>query len=319
MINSINDAFGMNFQMEILNKIKGLPVYMTVGRSFYKAYDDASSFILVKLSDSEKFGVVALDKQKTQYEEKLNLPIVYWFEELTRTQRDSLIGHHIPFVADNLQLYLPFLGIAIQNNFKQKKATKTDKMMPITQSLFLYLLYDCKEKKIMKKQAAEFLGVTRTSITRASEQLEAMGLISQEMVGKEYYMWTNFTGYELYRKAKEYLINPVQESFVTEEKDIKDMILAGDSALAEYSMLNPSNVKSYAIDKTVSRSVTFVKLDEKWEVSRPLIRLELWKYNPALFSINGKVDPVSLYMSMADTEDERVEGELEEMMEEFKW
>ena len=109
----------------------------------------------------------------------------------------------IPFVGDDKQMYLPFLGIAIHNSFRKKKEIKTEKMMPVTQSLFLYLIYECKNKKIMKKQAAEYLNVTKTSITRASEQLEKMGLICQKTIG----------GYQLFIKAKRLLHRIDQISF----------------------------------------------------------------------------------------------------------
>jgi DNA-binding MarR family transcriptional regulator len=38
-------------------------------------------------------------------------------------------------------------------------------------------------KKIVKKQAAEDLSLTRTSITRSSKQLKQMGLIAEEQQG----------------------------------------------------------------------------------------------------------------------------------------
>mgnify|MGYP002514845355 CR=1 FL=1 len=320
MIDSINKAFGMSFRMEKIEKIKGLPIYMSSKRLFYKVMDNENSFLLVKLSDSEKFGVVAFEKQQKQYEEKINLPVAYWFDNVTRAQRDALINHHIPFVADDKQLYLPFLGISIQNSFKKKKEVKIEKMMPVTQSLFLFLVYKCKNKKIMKKEAAEYLNVTRTSITRASEQLEKMGLIRQEMSGKECYMWTEESGYQLFLKAKGYLINPIQESFVIENLyQFEEMPLSGECALSKYSMMNPSRVESVAIDKSMAKEYSFEKLDERWEDTKELIRIELWKYNPMRFSKDRLVDPISLYMSLLDNGDERIEGAIDEMLEEYEW
>lgn len=54
----------------------------------------------------------------------------------------------------------------------------------------------------MKKDAAEAIGVTRTSLTTASEQLAAMGLISQKKTGKEFLMRLESSGIELYKQAK---------------------------------------------------------------------------------------------------------------------
>ena len=128
--------------------------------------------------------------------------------------------------------------------------------MPVTQSLFLYLIYECKNKKVMKKEAAEYLNVTKTSITRASEQLEKMGLICQEADGKECYMRTEDSGYQLFIKAKRYLINPVQKSFVVENlNQFTDMPVSGESALSNYSMLNPSVIESVAIDKSMEKNI----------------------------------------------------------------
>lgn len=84
MINTMNQMFGTDFEMKKIEKIKGLPVYMLSQRSIYEVLDKENAFILVKLADSEKFGVIALKKQQMQYEEKTNLPVAYWFGNITR-------------------------------------------------------------------------------------------------------------------------------------------------------------------------------------------------------------------------------------------
>ena len=68
MINTMNQMFGTDFEMKKIEKIKGLPVYMLSQRSIYEVLDKENAFILVKLADSEKFGVIALKKQQMQYE-----------------------------------------------------------------------------------------------------------------------------------------------------------------------------------------------------------------------------------------------------------
>jgi hypothetical protein len=52
----------------------------------------------------------------------------------------------------------------------------------------------------------------------------------------------------------------------------------------------------------------------------PISQLELWRYNPQMLSTEETVDPFSLYLSLKDTEDERIESALAEMMEkEVQW
>lgn len=320
MNDQINSVFGLDLKIQKSEKPKGLPIYMTADRSFYIASDNDIDFLLINISKNEKFGVIALEKQLMLFKEKTGMQAAYCFESLSRTQRDSLIQHRIPFVSSSEQLYLPFLGMALSNKFKSPKEIKTDKMMPLTQSLFLYMLYNCKEKKVIKKQAADALGVTRTSITRASDQLETMGLIKQEKRGTENYMMTNGSGFELYQNANRYLINPIQKTIMVEKNDtISKEPLSGESALAGMSMLNAPKNECIAIGKSEVKNIKIEAVDERWNTDKEIVRLELWKYDPNLFAHNGIVDPVSLAMTYSENMDERIESAIEMYMEAYKW
>ena len=95
---------------------------------------------------------------------------------------------------------------------------------------------------------------------------------------------------------------------------------AGLTALACHSMLTPPKRQVYA---------AFVKdwKDIKRKYPHEIIsypdeakcELEVWSYSPDLFA-NGKiVDPFSLYLSLRDIKDERVESAMEEMMGGIEW
>ena len=63
----------------------------------------------------------------------------------------------------------------------------------------------------------------------------------------------------------------------------------------------------------------FPELDIRWDLEGDAVNLELWKYDPRLFAKNDIVDPVSLAMCFEDNVDERIEGSLEDYLEEYKW
>ena len=48
-------------------------------------------------------------------------------------------------------------------------------------------------------------------------------------------------------------------------------------------------------------------------------QLEIWRYSPELLSKKGVVDRFSLYLSMKEDDDERVQSALEVMMEQVAW
>lgn len=295
-----------------------LPIYLAK-RERYQVSMNGISFVAVRVKRDESFGIIAIKKQLFRYEEQLQCNVVFAYDTVTRAQRDALLRNNIPFISLNPEhIYLPFLGLVLNNNFKREKRTKTDKMMPATQQLFLYMLYS-KADFILKSVAAEELGLTRTSITRASEQLLGMGLIEQEKVGKEIRMFRKYEPQQMYEKAKAYLINPVQKKMAVKAEEVEaEWLYAGESALGQYSMLNEPKVPEIAIYKGAMKR-TVQEVDIRWEEANAVYVIELWKYNPFLFSKDGKVDPVSLACSLAECEDERVEMAIDEMLEEVQW
>ena len=319
MIGEYQKLFGLDFKKEEL-EVDKLPLYLTSHRSFFRLSYNNMKFILVCVSADEKYGVIAFEKQEKLIREKYGLPVAFGFQNLSKLQRDSLIARNIPFISDSGQVYLPFLGIALSNQFSHIKKTKAEKMMPATQALFLYLLYRHDNAPVMKKDAADAIDVTRTSLTRASEQLEQMGLISQKKMGKEYLMQTEGTGIDLYRKAKPYLINPVHHVITVEDNtNCFSYLAAGESALAEITMLNKPAIPVFAVLKNTIKMDEVSEVDIRWDINSKPIQLELWKYKPELFAKHDRVDPVSLAMSFENNVDERIEGAIEEYLEEYQW
>lgn len=311
--------FGINFKTEDINT-KGLPIYLSSRRSFFKLSYEDNSFLIVKIHSDERFGAVAFQKQAILLSERYDMPVAFEFDSITRTQRDSLIERKVPFISGSGQLYLPFLGMALSNSFPKHKQIRTQKMMPVTQALFLYILYISRDGFVAKKDAAEYLGVTRTSITRASEQLLAMELITQKNHGKESLMTANGSGIELFEKAKSYMINPIQSIITTTMYDDYDNnLLSGESALAECTMLNYPSIPVRAVYKSDIDLDLLQEIDVRWEPDSDAVKLELWKYDPKLFSDSGIVDPISLAMCYEDNFDERIEASIEDYLEGYKW
>lgn len=318
MISDFKKIFGENISVHKLEEKPNIALFLSK-RTMYQIKIYGISFVLIEIRSDEKFGAVALKKQMGVYEDKLQSNIAFSFYTITKTQRNSLIRHRIPFVALPEQIYLPFFGVVLSNHFREPKEIKKEKMMPVTQQLFLYLLYQ-KDVSILKSSAANALGLTRTSITRASDQLLEMSLIEQEKKGKEIHMKLIHGSRESIEIAKPYMISPVQSKVTINKSDFrKKLLYAGETALSGYSMLNPPQVSEVAVYKATIDKNDLHKVDAKWSDPDSIITVELWKYDPLLFSFSDRVDPVSLACSLKDNEDERVEMAIDEMMEEHTW
>ena len=320
MVNLIKKTFGIPAVINSCKAPKGLPYYMTNGRHFYPLELAGITSLLIELSESEKFGVIGFEKQLTRYVEAAGMPAAFIFHSLKKVQRDALAERNIPFLCLPDQLYMPFLGIAMSNRFIKEKAVSVQKMTPMAQMLFLYFLYKAGTTPVIKKYAAEDLNITRMSVTRASEQLREMGLLSQEQHGKEQWMKATAAGKEYYEMAKPFLINPVQKAVTTLKSPLlMKLNMAGETALSRHSMLNGPVIPVVAAYKQSELLHGMEIIDEKWQPEKELVRVEFWKYDPEPFAFDGCVDPVSLAESLKDIPDERVQGELEDYLEEFKW
>lgn len=235
----------------------------------------------------------------------------------SRSARNAMVKNGIAFVDLPNNVFLPFLGILLQDMYK-KQLVKADRMMPATQMVFLELLYMDDDKSVLKNEIARRLNLTKTSITRATAQLREMNLIQESKSGTEISIMRNCSRKEYYSRAVKYLINPVQKVItVKRDKLIKDGFQAGETALSNDTGLNPPNIEEMAIYKGSDLVNQMEIVDARLENQSRCVRLQLWKYDPTYFAKSGVVDPVSLICTFNGNEDERIEMSIEELLEEI--
>ena len=287
---------------------KKIPYFLTDRYSFKKAKLDETNCLFMYIKGKME-DIVSVKKHVQKLAEIVNIPVVLVLDECLPRQRESLIKARIPFVMEGTQIFLPFMGVALQKFSKRMLAPR--KISPAAQVLFLYFLYSGKEE-ISLSELSNHLSYSLMTISRATKQLEDAGIIKSHKRGVSKFVTSEFYGKELFTVAEKVLISPVKKKLYIERKDLKDEFLkAGISALSEYSMLSPSKIETYATMQFYGNSYEFMTDIDKE------IQLEIWHYDPKLFGMKGKIDALSLYLSLKDNADERIQISLTEMMEEF--
>ncbi len=240
-----------------------------------------------------------------------NAPAVLVLDHLTYRQKEYLLRDHIPFIVDGKQIYLPFMAIYLQERGDSEKTEVTD-ILPSAQVLLLYYIYHgCGE--LMTSDASVALGFTSTSISRASRQLEELGLIRLEKRGVQKVILTDKSPEDLFHSAEHTLISPVKKTIYVSKNEIKEgQLFSGYSALSEYSALNPPMVETRAVDSVADYEK---KYSNRLHNSEEQCAIELWRYDPKKLSKDGCVDRLSLSLALRDDKDERVEEAVEEMMD----
>lgn len=320
MFNELKALLNMPISVSEVKDKTGLPVYLAM-RTMYAVSFDEVSFILVDVPQNSELQIRQLKKQLGIYQKKMDKNIAFSIASISKQLRSALIENKIPFVSLPNQVYLPFWGILLQDKYLAKASIQTvDKFTPTTQELFLLLAYSDSDALISKSDAARRLGVTNTSITRASSALKQVGLLQEEKHGTTLFIRKTLYDGAYFKKALPYLTSPVQERIFVEPSQKTDALPdAGEYALGNISMLQPPVVRVKACRKNQEYVNKLVKVDPLLETKLNYIQLELWRYSPELFAKNNIVDPISLYCSLMDENDERVENELNRVLEEHQW
>ena len=316
MKEQLEQYFGCEVKIrEYKNKLS-LPIFMTI-RDIAMVEIYGVNVAIVDVVKEAELSVAAMKKQKAKYEEALQCPVAYKVALNSVSMRNALVKNGVSFVDLPGNVFLPFMGIVLQDVYK-KQFVKVDKMMPATQMVFLELLYMNDEESALKSEVANKLNLTKTSITRATAQLEEMGLIQQIKSGTEISIQRNCSRKEYYYNAKKYLINPVQKVItIMRQEATFESFDAGETALSQLSELNPPRIEECAIYKGEEVIDQLEIVDSRYVDKDDCLNVQLWKYNPSYFAREGRVDLVSLTCTFKGNEDERIEMCIEELLEEL--
>lgn len=304
----LTDIFGVQVRYESWNKQGALPMYIAGSYDFAVAILNGCRCIMLSPTE-ELVTIPALKKQIKRIQEIENIPVVIKLPAISLYKRKKMIESGIPFVTGK-QAFLPFMGTYLTP--ESEEIVEVAKLMFSAQQLALMYLYN-NNKKLYVSDATKKLPFTAMTMSRAVKQLEATGLFYTTKDGVNKVIESDYSGLKLYVKIKEHMTSPVRKiGYLYKAEVTEDMVLAGDSVLAEATMLNPNRVKTYAV---------YIKSFAKERLMNELIdpdeqvRIELWEYDPKQFSEDKMADRLSVALSFAENEDERVEEAIEELLE----
>ncbi|MDF1618123.1 MarR family transcriptional regulator [Petrocella sp. FN5] len=299
-------------------KKNDFPIFLKDSYNFYEMTILGTRCILLEVID-EMPNIDQLLKHMKQIKNQTDRQIVLCYKDITRYRRKSLIENRIAFVIEDGQMYLPFLGLDLKKAQEHVEEKVTGFTTPV-QIAYLYFLYH-KEDVVNTTEFAKKLGFNKMTASRALNDLYHANLITYEVGGKtgrskEY---KRISDPDYFHRGREYLKTPVRRIIYTKTKPL-DALTAGLSALAGLSMINPPSHPIMAIDKNkLNKEQVEIVENKDFIKDTKLVELEIWDYDPRLFSNRHHVDLLSLYGSLKEETDERVEQALEEVLRGEQW
>lgn len=316
----LRDVLGITPVFLAWDKSGGLPFYLRDHYSYFIARIlDFKCALMVDTAPEERTPAV-IAKHAQQVRERQNIEVIYVKEAVTSYNRKRLIEQRVPFIVPGNQMFLPTLGIDLREHLKNLRESRI-KFSPSTQALVLYILYHREIDSIRPSQLPQALGYKKMTIGRSFRELEEAGLGEHKASARYRQLCFAERGKVLWERVLPYFETPVRKRiYVPHGTIIENGISAGLSALARYTALAEPKNPVYAIS------------DEQWKTGNQrgnLIRLpfdepdsmeiELWNYSPALFAKNGIADPLSLFLSLKESRDERVQAALDKLMGDIRW
>jgi len=315
----LEEVLGVKISILPWKNQKKLPFFLLDSYAFFEV-SVLNNLCLIMISKNDvELTPNTIQKHWKQVTKKWRDPCIYISDIISSYNRKRLIQHHIPFIIPNNQIYIPDFGFDLREHFKHQRIPKKF-FSPATQAVIISTLLREKNERLIPSELAATLGYSPMTMSRAFNELETAGIGKLIKKGKERQWFFKDAKKDLWEQTKDMLRSPIRSREYMKIWPGSKMLQAGESALAEVTMINSPSLPVYAIGLEEYRQANTPKgFQLSPSVDEADFELEIWNYNPLLFSKDGKIDPFSLYLSLRETTDERIEIALEQLMEKIQW
>ncbi|MBS5065872.1 MAG: hypothetical protein KHZ58_19180 [Hungatella hathewayi] len=267
---------------------------------------------------AEKVNLATMRKHRKKLMELTGMECAFRLETISTYVKQKMLEEGIPFILEERELYLPFLGVVLSNK-KSEKITP-QKISYLTQKMLLTILYQ-KITDATVTEMAKIMEVSKMSVTRCFDELDAfqLGLIEDRGKAGRYFRWRK-TKRELWETVRPLLRNPVEKEFLLDCIPPWALPKSGMTAISYYSMLADKSFSTYAITKKAIRELHPERLPQVPPGEFPSAVIQVMGYECLCEGTDESViDPLSAVLTLSEEElhDPRMEGAVNEIMGEF--
>lgn len=299
---------------------KKFPYYLQGSYDFYEMPLLGEKCLLVL--PNKEVTPSAAAKHLKQIEELSGFSCIYLVPTISSHDRLRLIKYGVPFIIPDRQIFLPNIGVDWKERHSRRKVKSVNRkqLSPSAQMVVIYAMIK-KETKFIPLKLAKILNYSAMTMTRAFDELESFGIGNIKFKGRERIVTFPSDPSKLWKQALPLMQSPVRQRVWLQLKAIglkrvkKNGVLAGLSVLGELTSISAPDYPIYAVSaevwKSLKKSRSFIIIPNSDGAD---IELEIWSYNPLLLGKEGTVDPYSLYLSLKECGDERIESALQRLV-----
>ncbi|MDR2652335.1 MAG: MarR family transcriptional regulator [Prevotellaceae bacterium] len=312
----LNSVLGIEITVIPLQKqlFERLPLYITATYKVQETIILGQRICLLIANDGEnQLSPDRLAKQILFVTQKTGLPVVYVFAQVASYNIKRLIHKRINFIIPGKQMFIPVLMMDLCKT-PDKQMQKAVSLTPFAQFLLLYHLQKDLLTGFTTQQLTDRFKHPYRTVSRAIKNLQELDLCAL-VGGKEKQLQFAAKGKKLWIEAQNVFQYPVERILFTDSSlNLQQTCASNMNALSYYTMLNDEEKRYYAVYKQKIKNITVET--NKYAGDNVI---EIWHYNPMPLSDNGFIDKLSLYLIFRNNTDERIQGELEKLINDIKW
>lgn len=299
-------ALGMRSTVSTWDKTDGLPLFLRHGVEIAQVSTDGIDFLLARQEGDA--SLPSLKRLYSQLSDRTDIPVVVSAPWASARQRQALVSQHIPFVCAGKQAFLPFLGLASTEWGKAKLELPLGrKLAPKAQQAAIWGALN--EGPYTPSELRSATGMAPSQASAAVSELVRRGLAQSTRIGRSVTIHP-LRSERLLSEHMVVLSSPVLKTVTVERtRQIEDLPDAGETALSHRTMLNRPAVLCKAIDRPSQELLRGIERIRGELPDSEIATVQVWRYAP-VFNGSHDIDPISLALSLADVQDERVEGEI---------
>ncbi|MDR1879444.1 MAG: hypothetical protein LBQ78_00740 [Tannerellaceae bacterium] len=315
-MNKIVSILGIHSELIPIHrdKLKGLNADMLLRFSYYTLIFNQQPICVIQAKNKETHTPLHYKRIVEQLEKVVAMPVAILLTSLAYYERERLINHGVYFIISDKYAFLPSL---IANVRATGESKKPESLIPAAQYILLYHLLADGKKEFTIKELERIIPYNYLAISRAIINLEACRLCQtrKDDAGMKIIRFAH-PKRELWEQSQKYLSSPVKKILYSDSLPGEYFSISGVNALSHYSHLNPERYGSVAIWDKFAQTIHIQhnELEGNYQI-------EVWRYPTTIpyQSERKLVDKLSLYLSMKNNPDPRIEKELEILIAEMKW
>lgn len=252
---------------------------------------------------------------------KLGAPVVVVLPILPSHARNRMVHMGIPFIIPGSQIFIPGGMIDLRERFPKPKSKREKSFSPATQCALLYHLLREPLAKMSLKDIARRIQYSPMMMSKVKDELEAANICRTARAGRSMVLEFTATGGKLWQQLAKELVTPVKRKhWIRWGKRKNQLLLAGMSALSARTMIGDDRLPTYALTLgMLGELLSHGTCEICHDSDNATAQVEIWSYDPNLLGDGKLVDHLSLYLSMSDSPDERVQQQLEILLGQVKW